>query len=110
MNGDNTITITTSSKDLWGALHMLRIEGVTRVPHLETKDRESLKVYKFVLHIASEVAAGLFVAWLAEQLISHPESLTQIQNKTVTHDRSQITNVIMEHVTINNYYREKQPD
>lgn len=110
MSASNEITVTTQSWELWAALHELHIEGIAHVSHYETKLFQGNKERKIVLHIASEVAIGFFVAWLAEKLVSHPESLTKIENQSITHDRSQITNVIMQHVTINNYYGEEQPD
>lgn len=106
----DTITITTTNRDLWGSFFDMKLVGIKQVMPLEKKHQGEQRVYKIVIHIASEIAIGLFVAWLSEQLKNHPEGITQIENKAITQDHGQITNVIMEHVTINNHYGKESPE
>src|SRR4051812_35800044 len=107
----DTITITTTDRSLWCLAFKLQIEGIEFIPPLETKAFPSRdKVYSFTLNIIKTVGVPLLVAWLSEQIKSHPESVTKIENQAITEDHRQITNVIMKHVTINEYYGEKRPD
>ncbi|WP_435018423.1 hypothetical protein TA3x_000397 [Tundrisphaera sp. TA3] len=109
MTNSNAFTITTNSLSLWAAFSVLEIPGIEQCPAMELKQLYGPR-FKLVIHITSTVALGLFVNWLSDQLKSHPEGETKIENQAVSHDRAQITTIIGEKVIINNYYGEKQPD
>lgn len=106
----NTITLTTTNKELLAAFNSFQIEGAKYELGFETKDFGfSKKTFKVMIIFSSTVAINLFSTWLYNQLASSNDCETQIENQSISKDTTQITNIIMQHVTINNYNSNESP-
>ena len=106
----DSVLLSTEDERLWNALFDLTLEGVEAKPLLTKSLVKDGSVRRAVIYLASSTAVGLFSNWLSDQMKSHPEGAVQIENQRVTKECLNITNVIMQHVTINSNYGEERPD
>src|ERR1700722_2482687 len=98
------VILTTADKALWESLFDLKLEGVKAKPMLSKSFTEE-EVFRAVIFISSNLAVSVFGNWLYDHFIRHPESEAQIERQHVSKDCPEITNIIMQEITVNNNYR-----
>ena len=104
------IELTTADEGLWEQLFDLQLHGVKVTHKLEKGFKGDKLVRKVIVHFLLPTAVGCFSSWLYEHCIRRSESETQIEGQSIPKERTQITNIIMEQITINNSYRIERPE
>ena len=104
------VAISTTDKELWDKLFDLQVEGVEAKLLLHKGFKGDGLVFKAVVHFVVPAAVGYFANWLYDHHGRHGEGETTIEGQRIPQKCLEITNVIMEQITINNSYRIERPE
>ena len=93
MFAPNEIMFTTADKELFRAIMSNTPEGVrASVFHTRAVDLEPIA--RFIISFSSDVAVGLFSAWLYDRMKGRSSEKTRIEGRDIPSDPQQITIVI----------------
>ena len=96
----NEIMFTTADKELSRALMSNIPEGV-RASVLHTRAVDFEPIARFIISFSSDVAVGLFSAWLYDRMKGRSPEKTRIEGSDIPSDPQQITiiinNVLQQH-------------
>lgn len=101
----NEIMLITSDKELFGSLVSGAPDGV-KISVFHTRAVEVEEVARFIISFASDVAVGVFSAWLYDRMKGSGSEKTTIEGRDVPRDAQQINIVINN--TLQQYQQQSQ--
>jgi hypothetical protein len=96
-----TVYITTSDDDLSQELQDANLPGVEVLTRL-TAAFSYDQVIQYIVHLSSEVAVGVFAAWLYDKIKKKDPSKTTINSKEIIHNITEITLMINQNQNVDN--------